>query len=36
MIEEIQNHQQDLVLPVSDDEIIVQRMVLRAASLIDR
>lgn len=36
MIEEIQNRQQDLVLPVSDDEIIVQRMVLRAASLIDR
>ncbi|KAJ5624962.1 hypothetical protein N7510_001271 [Penicillium lagena] len=36
IIEEIQNRQHDLDTPVSDDEIIVQRIALRAASLIDR
>ncbi|KAJ5819275.1 hypothetical protein N7474_004866 [Penicillium riverlandense] len=36
MIAEIQNRQHDLATPVSDDEIIVQRIALRAASLMDR
>jgi hypothetical protein len=36
MIAEIQKRQHDLGTPVSDDEILVQRIALRAASLMDR